>query len=405
MEAHTAANVSVVQTTLSSSKSLSAASSPNRFALLATFTAWAAMWRIIAEQRADELQKTVEAAAAWRSQLRCRFAKTVPSTVSATTTEKPVTEDLNNSKSRVEDEVLEGGNDQEDGHDVELQRALEAAAAWRSKMQQSRSQSKVATTSKVACAQKGSIRKVDGSMQNLVHCAVDASVKQSDGFVSKGHEGGLISDLSENLPKGQVEITSDAHDAELQEALDAAAKWRSRFQSREHVQNNEAKECVAPSKNGSSHESNSPCDSKTKQGLLAILQGDLEDSGSTSTTASGDEGSCASSDSDASPSCWVFGAYLRDVSTISAEGVRSRGRRVRLHAGPWGRRGLCRRNEEVLVYVDVLAARAAGTEFRYSQRGLVLVEGVIPAACCRKMVMIKDGSVLYDRSPLEPERA
>lgn len=403
MEAHTAAKVSVVQTTLSCSKSLNVGSSPNRFALLATFTAWAAMWRVIAEQRADELHKTVEAAAAWRSQLRCRFAKTVSNTVSATTTDKPVIEDLKDSKSHVEACGLEGGHDLENGHDIELQRALEAATAWRSKMQLSRSQSKVATMEKVATAQKGSIRKADGSTHNLVQCAVDASVKDSYGFVPKGHDGGLIGDLSESLPDGQVEIPSDAHDAELQEALDAAAKWRSRFQSKEPVQNKEAKECVAPSKNGSSHESNSPCDSKTKQGLLAILQGDLEDS--VSTTASGDEGSCASSDSDVSPSCWVFAAYLRDVSTISAEGVRSQGRRVRLYAGPWGRRGLCRRNEEVLVYVDVLGARAGGTEFRYSQRGLVLVEGVIPAACCRKMVMIKDGSVLYDRSPLEPERA
>lgn len=134
------------------------------------------------------------------------------------------------------------------------------------------------------------------------------------------------------------------------------------------------------------------------------MQGDFADSGST-TAASGDEGSCASSDSsDASPTCWVFGAYLRDVSKISADGVSSRGHRVRLYAGPWGRSGLCRRNEEVLVYIDVLGARTAGAEFRYSQRGLVLAEGVIPAACCRKMVMIKDGSVLYDRISLEPQR-
>lgn len=391
MAANTAAKVSVVQTTFSCANSLSMGSSPNRLALLAAFTAWAAMWRVIAEQHARELQKTVEAAAAWRSQMRGRFAKTVPSKDSTTvTTPTTATEDLQDAKLQTDGGVLE------EGHDADLQRALEAASAWRSRMQKARPHLKLATP------QECGIHRSDGSTHELVCCAVDEAVNSPGGFVSKGHEECLVGDLSDNLPDRQVEITSDAHDAELQEALDAAAKWRSRFQSKEHVQKNEASHCVAPLQDGSSHDFNSPCDFKAKQGygspLTAILQGELADSGST-TAASGDEGSCASSDSgDASPTCWVYGAYLRDVSKISADGVRSQGRRVRLYAGPWGRSGLCRRNEEVLVYIDVLGARAAGIEFRYSQRGLVLADGVIPAACCRKMVMIKDGSVLYDRT-------
>lgn len=388
MDAHT---VSVVQTTLSSSKSLSlASSSPNRFALLAAFTTWATMWRVIAEQHANELQKTVEAAAAWRSQLRGRFDKTVPSNV-VSTAQADVMEDSKDSK----DSKSQVGSALEEGHDVELQRALEAAAAWRLRLQKSRPHSKVTTVP------KSNIRGVDGSAHKLAYCVVEDSVNSPVSFVSKGQDEGSTGDLRENVSNPQVVAPSDAaHYAELQEALIAASKWRSRFQSKEHIPQNRVNESIRPC--GSSHESNGSCNLKTKQGLLAILQEDL-DSGST-TAASGDEGSCGSSDSDASPTCWVYGAYLRDVSKISAHGVRLQGRRVHLYSGPWGRKGLCRRNEEVLIYIDVLGARAAGTEFRYSQRGLVLVDGMIPASCCRKMVMIKDGSVLYDRTS-EPQEA
>jgi len=222
-------------------------------------------------------------------------------------------------------------------------------------------------------------------------------------LVSQQQDNGL-GNLLPDSSDGQVHTLSDAHNAELQEALDAATTWRLRFKNKEASRQQEVKN--APLQDESSPEADTNCDSATKKGspLAAVLRGDMVDSGST--TASGDETSSTSSNSsEESPTCWVQGAYLRDVSQILADGLRPRGHRVRLFAGPWGRSGFCRRNEEVIVYIDVSLARKAGAEFRFSQRGLVLVEGMIPATCCRKMVMIKDGSVLYDRAPSESESA
>jgi len=370
MAVNTAANTTILTATPSSTKSLGLASSANRAALLATFAAWAAMWRAITEEHADELQKAVKAAAVWRSQMRKgQFAKTVASN-------GPVgTEEVKISQSQVDDVAVD------EDHAAELQRALDAASVWRSRI-------RTAGSSKAATTQSGS---------NSVE--VGASVPKVS--VSPGH-----SDQLAVLPDGlshENQATSVDQDSELQDALAAAAKWRSRFQNN-HKDSQTKAESVAPSRNESPHESSSSANKKRSSPLAAILMGEMPDN--ESTTASGDEGTCASSiSSEGAPTCWVQGAFLRDVSRILADGLRSQGPRVRLYAGPWGRSGLCRHNEEVLVYIDVPRARKAGAEFRFVPRGLVLVAGAIPAACCRKMVMIKDGAVLYDRAAPESASA
>lgn len=337
------------------------------------------MWREIAEEHADQLQKAVNAAAAWRSQMRSgQFAKTTANSAPVVTEEVKISSD-----SQV------GGVAVEDDHAVELQRALDAASAWRSRI-------RAAGSSKPATPQSGGNSKILVDVAAADVPIAPVSAEQDDGSV------GALPDS----PSHKHQAASAEQDAELQEVLDAAAKWRSRFQSNHKAAQSKV-ETVAPPQNESSHESSSLCDTSSQKKcispLAAILMGEMPDN--ESTTASGDEGTCASSNSsEGSPTCWVQGAFLRDVSRILADGLRSKGPRVRLYAGPWGRSGLCRRNEEVLVYIDVPRARKAGAEFRFVQRGLVLVAGVIPAACCRKMVMIKDGSVLFDRA-CEPERA
>lgn len=393
MAGNTAANTSVAK--FSSTKSLSFASSANRAALLTTFAAWAAMWRAIAEEHADQLEKAVKAAAVWRSQMRSgQFAKTVANNGPVAASPELSTEEVKISQSQECDVAVE------EDHAVEMQRALDAAAAWRSRI-------RTAGSSKIATTQSGGACRSDDSTCNSVD--VDAVVAPI-ASVSAGHGDGLVGALP-NSPSHEHQAKSAEQDVELQAALDAASKWRSRFQSNNKARENKA-ESVLPTQKESSHESSSLCDSSAKKKcispLAAILMGELPDNepDNESTTASGDEGTCASSDSsEGAPTCWVQGVFLRDVSRILADGLRSQGPRVRLYAGPWGRSGLCRRNEEVLVYIDVPRARKAGAEFRFIQRGLVLVAGVIPAACCRKMVMIKDGSVLYDRTPLEIESA
>lgn len=376
MAGKTAANTSILAAKPSSTKSLSLASSANRAALLATFAAWAAMWRAIAEEHADQLQKAVKAAADWRSQMRTgKFAKTVANSTPVAAEETKIPE------SQVDVAV-------EDDHAAELQRALEAASAWRSRI-------RTAGSSKPATTQSSNTCRLDGSTSNLLD--VGAAVAP---IAPAPVEHGDVADALPDSPLHDREAASTEQDAELQAALDAAAKWRSRFQSNRKEENKA--ESVATSQNESSHESSSLCDSSAKKKcnspLAAILMGEAPENDST--TASSDEGTSASSNSsEGAPTCWVQGAFLRDVSRILADGLRSQGPRVRLYAGPWGRSGLCRRNEEVLVYIDVPRARKAGAEFRFVQRGLVLVAGAIPAACCRKMVMIKDGSVLFDRTP------
>lgn len=383
MADNTAANSSILAAKFSSTKSLSSASAANRAALLTTFAAWAAMWRAVAEEHVDQLQKAVKAAAAWRLQMRTgQFAKAA-NTGPVTAPREATGEEVKISQPQVGDAAVE------DDHAIELQRALDAASAWRSRIRNAGPSSKAATTP-----------------SNVVDADVAPSASVTAGL---GHD--LADDMNAS-PSHAHQATSAEQDTELQAALDAAANWRSRFQSNHKAREDKAREnkveSVSPSQTESSHESSSLCDSSAKKKctspLAAILMGETPDN--ESTTASSDEGGCASSNSsEGAPTCWVQGAFLRDVSRILADGLRPRGSHVRLYAGPWGRSGLCRRNEEVLVYIDVPRARKAGAEFRFVQRGLVLVAGVIPAACCRKMVMIKDCSVLYDRNPVEPESA
>lgn len=376
----------------SSTQSLSLASSANRAALLTTFAAWAALWRAVAEEHADQLQKAVKAAADWRSQMRSgKFVKAAANTDPVTAPREASGEEVMISQSQVGDVPIE------EDHAAELQRALEAASTWRSRIKSAGSCSRAATT------QSSQTCRLEGATSNSVDANADVAPIAS---MPVRHGDDLAGDLLDS-PSHTHQATLAAHDVELQSALDAAANWRSRFQSNHKAKENKV-ESKSPSQNESSHESSSLCDSSAKKKcvspLAAILMGEMPDN--ESTTASSDEGGCASSNSsEGAPTCWVQGAFLRDVSRISADGLRPKGSRVRLYAGPWGRSGLCRRNEEVLVYIDVPRARKAGAEFRFVQRGLVLVAGVIPAACCRKMVMIKDGSVLFDRNSVEPESA
>lgn len=369
----------------SSTQSLSLASSANRAALLTTFAAWAALWRAVAEEHADQLQKAVKAAEVWRSQMRSgKFVKAVANADPASVPREAPGEEVKGSPSQVGDLPVE------DDHAAELQRALEAASAWRSKIRSAGSCSKAAATqpSQISRTEVEASNSVDANADVAPTISVSVPLRHSDELI-----GALPDSPSHQEPSAE-------HDAELQAAMDAAVKWRSRLQSNHKAKENKV-ESVSPSQNESSHESSSLCDSSAKKKcaspLAAILMGEAPDN--ESTTASSDEGGSASSNSsEGAPTCWVQGAFLRDVSRILADGLRSKGPRVRLYAGPWGRSGLCRRNEEVLVYIDVPKARRAGAEFRFVQRGLVLVAGAIPAACCRKMVMIKDGSVLFDRN-------
>lgn len=231
------------------------------------------------------------------------------------------------------------------GHADELQRALAAAAAWRNELQ-----------------------------------PVNMAVVRSSGpepAVSVAQASPAV------VATEDLELATGADDAsymaELQAALDAAASWRTKLQHK-----NGKSDAVEPSEPEAVE---APC---VKQSLSIETA---------STTASGADSNCGESSDggDGLQSCWVCAVLLKDVRKILEEGLWGSQRRIRIYAGPWGRTGLARRGEDVLVYIDAARALASGAELRFRSNGLLLAKGsVIPATCLRKVVRIRDAEVLYE---------
>jgi len=96
------------------------------------------------------------------------------------------------------------------------------------------------------------------------------------------------------------------------------------------------------------------------------------------------------------PRSVVHGTYFRHIDQIVAEGLRPMRRRhvhLFLEEG-----GVGRRDAELLVYVDVASAAAAGVEFLRADNGVVLStggpDGAIPPACLLKVVRVRDGAIV-----------
>jgi len=96
------------------------------------------------------------------------------------------------------------------------------------------------------------------------------------------------------------------------------------------------------------------------------------------------------------PRSVVHGTYFRHIDQIVAEGLRPMRRRhvhLFLEEG-----GVGRRDAELLVYVDVASAAAAGVEFLRAENGVVLStggpDGAIPPACLLKVVRVRDGAIV-----------
>lgn len=225
-------------------------------------------------------------------------------------------------------------------HAAELQRAIEAASAWRSRFQKSG-----ATVTNTA-SHNG-----NAATATAKDAHTDANARDSRSLTQLQACGDAKN------------IQDDAeHMAELQHALDAAAAWRAKMQ-----------------------------DPK-----IAVVE--HLDSDTASTTASGQDCLIDSDVEEDTRSCWVHATFLSNVNQVLSEGLRSGKSSVRLFGGPWGRTGLGRKGEEVVVYIDVARARVLGAEFRFSQNGLVLAKGsVIPASCVRKMVRIANAELFFER--------
>lgn len=100
------------------------------------------------------------------------------------------------------------------------------------------------------------------------------------------------------------------------------------------------------------------------------------------------------------PDLVVHGTYLKHMRQILADGLRPMGRHhVHLFVEDGG---IGRKGAELLVYVDVAKARAAGVELLISDNGVVLTSGgphgAIPPACFAKVIRTKDGVELHNSS-------
>jgi len=111
------------------------------------------------------------------------------------------------------------------------------------------------------------------------------------------------------------------------------------------------------------------------------------------------------------PACVLHGTYLKHARQIVREGLRPMGRHhVHLFIEE---AGVGRKGAEVIVHVDVARAQAAGVTFLISDNNVVLTsggpEGAIPSACFSKMVRVHDGALLHDldcgEAPNMPARA
>lgn len=254
--------------------------------------------------------------------------------------------------------------DLEQDHMDELQRAMAAAAAWRNKLQ---------TTKTIATP----------------------AAKQPAPVQVATVENKAPNDMERPKPAEDVESaksveprSADAlHTAELQAALEAAASWRRKMQYPSAPPS-----VVAPEEDWTA-ESSEEDDSteKIKHAGCVVESG--------STTASGTDGSDNSDGEEDAGSCWVCATFLEDTRKILKEGLwASSKHRVRIFAGPWGRTSLARRGEDTLVYIDASLAYQSGADLRFCKNGLLLGKGsMIPPSCLRKVVRMRDGEVLYER--------
>lgn len=212
----------------------------------------------------------------------------------------------------------------------------------------------------------------------------------SEVVVVSDSEGGLLEDRD--------------HAAEIREAVLAQAVWREATFgiTPTNYESDVAQTPAQPAPN------RAVADDKSRLGALCGAES------SDDSTAVGQRSATPSSEGSrrGGGHCWVYRARLADVPRMLAMGLSApepktdrygRPRRsrheVKLLSGPWGRTGVG--SAEVLVYVDVLAARDAGADLRFCSNGLMLGHrGHIPSACLRKMVRTIDAEVLYERRPL-----
>lgn len=233
--------------------------------------------------------------------------------------------------------------------------------------------------------------------------------------------------------------SKDEHAAELERAVQAASAWRKRL----------LRVPVEPSLESQGDSANGFAGIVSELALEAVATGAMpdetqskdcmwepgsgdEDKGklwasrapSVSTTASSDRetdgdlsgcaqtfvrrrsGGEASAGTSGGASCWVVAApagRVRDILTVGLGYDESRlvgtapSKELCLRSGPWGRTGLARRGEDVLVYVDVLRAMMEGTQLSFRRRGVMLCAGCkIPPRCIRKITRIVDGELLHE---------
>jgi hypothetical protein len=189
---------------------------------------------------------------------------------------------------------------------------------------------------------------------------------------------------------------SDAHAEELHLAMEAAAAWRAKFHK------SKASAC-----NDITSQTPATTASKILCASTCASSGNSDLDTSEATTP---EVPCvfpAVPSERSAATTWAFVILLSEVSLHLADGVRAPLRlktaghhhRVHLYTGPWGRTGLCKHAGSVLVLVDAAAALAAGASVIHGKGSLVLSPGSrIPSSAFRKMILITDGTTLYERS-------
>lgn len=166
---------------------------------------------------------------------------------------------------------------------------------------------------------------------------------------------------------------------ELQLALAAASQWRQRF----HQKPNGpalAKEVCSES----TFDTYEKSEKDTDVGMSSCAD------------------SCSSIDEDVCEEShgafWVHCAFSSEVSSLLSQGIWGSTKQTRLFEGSGRRQGLCRRGEDVLVYVDRRRALLAGVLPNMNKTGFSLPKGsMIPGSCIYKMTSVVDGRVLYDR--------
>lgn len=297
--------------------------------LLCVFTAWSAAWRTARDEHAAELDRAVQAAAAWRSKLR-RLKTVVDDGSSAST----------GVESGVESSDSQGhSSGSEDDAKVPAKAELPSLTLPHDCGPYLRG--------RLSCLMAKVLRHSAASLG--LHLG-------ADGFVP-------VADLLALPPF--VEIDVQLRDVLCVVAFELREGKKQRFMMRDGANGPEIR----------ANQGHSAAAVDGQQVTRATKAGDL-------------------------PALVVHGTYLKHMRQIFTEGLRPMGRHhihLFLEDGGVGRKGA-----ELLVYVDVERACAAGVTFLISENGVILTNGgpggSIPPACFAKVLRTKDGAVLHDSS-------